>query len=496
MLDRSSGILLPVSSLPSKYGIGTFGKEAYEFVDFLVDCNQSYWQMLPIGPTGYGDSPYQSVSSYAGNPYFIDPEELVNEGFLNKSDLKGLKETNTGSVDYGYLYETRWPVLRKAYEKKNLFENEFIVFKLKNQSWLEEYALYMSVKKHFGMKSWIDWPDSEIRLRDAKAVEKYKKLLKEDINFYSFVQFLFFRQFDALKSYAHSKKIRLIGDLPIYVPLDSCDVWANPSQFELDRENLPTGVAGVPPDYFTPDGQLWGNPLYNWKKMKEDQYLWWMKRVEATSRYFDIVRIDHFRGFESYWEVPYGDKTARNGVWKKGAGMDFISVLKQKFPDVEFIAEDLGYHTPEVQKLLDDSGFPGMKVLQFGFDAREASDHAPHSYVRNSICYVGTHDNSTVMGWKNSVAQNDMKFAMEYLNISEEEEFNWAMIKAGMRSVANVFIGCMQDYIGLDDSARMNQPGTVGTNWKWRMQKKQYNAGLAKRIASVTSMYARGRKQV
>lgn len=494
MIERSSGILLPVSSLPGKYGIGTFGEEAYKFVDFLVAANQTYWQMLPIGPTSYGDSPYQSVSSAAGNPYFVDLETLVKDGLLEKSDLKGLKEGDPTSIDYGYLYNTRWPILRKAYANKSKFKKKFETFKVENEDWLAEYSLYMAVKGHFDNKCWIDWEDKSIKKGENDAKGKYYEMLKDEVDFYSFVQFLFFEQFNALKEYAHKNGIKLIGDLPIYVPLDSSDVWANPSQFELDQENIPTGVAGVPPDYFSADGQLWGNPLYNWPKMKEDGYAWWMKRLEATSRYFDVVRIDHFRGFESYWAVPYGDKTARNGKWRKGPAMDFISVVKNNFPHVEFIAEDLGYHTPEVQQLLDDSEFPGMKVLQFGFDAREASDHAPHTYIKNSVCYVGTHDNSTVMGWLKACDKAGIKTCKEYLHISDDDEFNIEMIKAGMRSVSNLFVGCMQDFIGLDDSARINIPGTTGVNWKWRMKKSQYNKKMAKDIAKMTSLYARARK--
>lgn len=493
-MKRSSGILLPVSSLPSNYGIGTFGSEAYKFIDFLKEADQTYWQMLPIGPTSYGDSPYQSFSSFAGNPYFIDLDTLVDEGLLAKTDLIGFEPANKNYIDYGDIYNTRFSLLLKAYYNgKNSYADDFDRFKAENSNWLDNYALFMAIKKKFGSKGWIDWADEDARLRKPEALEKYKEELKEDIDFYSFIQFLFFKQFEKLKAYAHLNGIKLIGDLPIYVPIDSSDVWANPECFKLDSQNLPVEVAGCPPDYFSPEGQLWGNPLYDWDYMKTTGYKWWIDRVYATSKLFDVVRIDHFRGFDSYWAVPYGDKNAINGHWITGPGMDFVGVLKNWFSDVEFIAEDLGFHTDSVQKLLDDSTFPGMKVLQFGFDSREASNHAPHAYEENSICYIGTHDNSTCLGWANAAKKEDIAFCKKYLNIHDDDKFAWAMTKMGMMSVAKLFVGCMWDYLELDDSARINTPGTVGNNWKWRMSKGDDSEVLAKRIAEMTKMYERGR---
>lgn len=494
-MKRSSGILMPISSLPSPYGIGTLGKEAYNFIDFLVKAEQSYWQMLPIGPTSYGDSPYQSFSSVAGNPYFVDLDLLVKDGLLQKKDLNGLKPANEEVVDYGQIYNSRFLILRKAYNNvTESIREAFNIFKWENP-WVNDYSLFMALKKHFNNKSWIEWPDRGARMRDNDTLNRYREELKDDVDFYAFIQYLFFKQFNELKEYARKNGIKLIGDIPIYVPLDSCDVWTAPECFQLDSENIPTAVAGVPPDYFSADGQLWGNPLYNWDYMKSNGYKWWIERVSATSAIFDVVRIDHFRGFDSYWSVPYGEKTARNGKWIKGPGMEFVGVLKNWFYNVEFIAEDLGYHTESVQKLLDDSTFPGMKVMQFAFDAREASDHAPHTHTVNSICYLGTHDNSTCIGWKKAVDKKDLQFAMTYLNIHEDDEFEWAMTAAGMRSVAKLFVGCMWDYLGLDDSCRMNIPGTLGCNWKWRIPKGSFTSALAKRIAKMTLMYGRGREK-
>ncbi|MDO4500781.1 MAG: 4-alpha-glucanotransferase [Erysipelotrichaceae bacterium] len=493
-MKRSSGILCPISSLPSNYGIGTLGKEAYKFIDFLVKANQTYWQVLPIGPTGYGDSPYQSFSSFAGNPYFIDLDELVKDGLLSKKDLKDLKVENENYINYGDIYNTRFPLLLKAYHNgKDKFAEEFGEFKNNNAKWLNEYSLFMALKKHFDNKCWINWEDENARLRREDTLNYYRDLLSEDIEYYSFIQFLFFRQFEALKAYAKEKEIQIIGDLPIYVPLDSCDVWANPECFELNDQNIPTAVAGVPPDYFTPEGQLWGNPLYNWEYMKTTGYKWWIDRVEATAKLFDVVRIDHFRGFDSYWSVPYGDTTAINGHWVTGPGMEFVGVLKNWFHDVEFVAEDLGYHTESVQKLLDDSTFPGMKVLQFGFDSREPSNHAPHNYTENSICYVGTHDNSTCMGWKKAIKKSDLDFVYKYLNLHKEDNLVWSLTRTGMMSVSKLFVGCIWDYFELDDSARINAPGSLGNNWKWRMSKNQYDNKLAKQIAELVKMYERGR---
>lgn len=481
---------MPISSLPSNYGIGTLGKEAYNFVDFLVKSKQSYWQILPIGPTGYGDSPYSTFSSYAGNPYFIDLDLLVKDGLLAKKDLKDIRVSDDENIDYSYLYEKRYKLLYKAYVNGFIKdEDEFNNF-IKSNPFISDYALYMAIKEQFDMKQWIDWPDEKIRKRDEDSIKEYKEALKDRINFYEYIQYLFFKQFADLKDYMNKKGIKLIGDIPIYISLDSSDCWCNPKEFQLDENYIPTEVSGVPPDYFSKDGQLWGNPLYNWEYMKNNGYKWWIDRVGAASKIYDVIRIDHFRGFESYWAVPYGDKTAKNGHWVKGPNMDLLNVLKGWFSEVEFIAEDLGYHTPGVQKMLDDFSFPGMKVLEFGFDSREASNHAPHTYVENSVCYVGTHDNSTAMGWLSAADKNDVAYCLKYLGLKDTSDFNFAMIRTGMMSVANLFISQMQDYLGLDDRSRINIPGTLN-NWKWRMKKGALKASLAKKIAEYTIMYER-----
>lgn len=492
-MKRSAGILLPIASLPSNYGIGTLGKAAYDFVDFLVEAKQTYWQVLPLGPTSYGDSPYQSFSTYAGNPYFVDLDMLYEEGLLEKSDLKDVVVEDDNYIDYGWLFNNRFSILYKAYLKGIKKDNkEFDEFIKDNQN-LQEYALYMAIKEYYDMKSWIDWPDEKIRKRDVETLKKYKDKLKTRIEFYEYIQFLFFKQFNKLKEYMNLKGIKLIGDIPIYIALDSCDCWLNPECFELNNDCIPTVVAGVPPDYFTADGQLWGNPLYRYDYMKTNGYKWWIDRIGAATKLYDVIRIDHFRGFESYWSVPYGDRTAKNGKWVKGPGMELVSIFKNWFSDTEFIAEDLGYHTPDVQQLLDDSGFPGMKVLEFGFDSREASNHAPHAYKTNSVCYVGTHDNSTIMGWTIAADKDDVEYAMKYLGLEDLNDFNWQMIRAGMSSVSNVFIAQIQDYLGLDDKARINKPGSVGNNWKWRLNKNALKKSLSNKISEYTIMYERNR---
>lgn len=491
-MKRSAGILMPIFSLPSKYGIGTMGYEAYKFIDFLKQANQSYWQILPIGPTSYGDSPYSTFSIYAGNPYFIDLDLLVKEKMLTISDLKKIKVKNIEKVDYGYLYKNRLGILYKAYQTgKNLDVISFNKFKNENSFWLDDYSFFMALKKHFNMLSWLEWPDNDIRLRKAKAIDKYKELLKDDIEFFSFLQYLFYKQFYSLKEYANENNIKLIGDIPIYVPLDSSDCWSNPENFVLDENYIPKEVSGVPPDFFNENGQLWGNPLYNWKYMKKNGYKWWTDRIRQASKIYDIIRIDHFRGFESYWAVKYGEENAINGRWIKGPNMDLLDKLKKSFKNVEFIAEDLGFHTKEVQKMLDNFGFPGMKVLEFSFDSRDNNGAEPFNYPENSVCYVGTHDNSTAYGFLKEADKNDIAYCKEYLNISNNSNFNWKLIKGGMESNSYLFICQMQDYLGLDDSSRINMPGTIGKNWKWRMKPNVLTKNLAKKISKYTIMYGR-----
>ena len=492
-MKRSSGILMPISSLPSPHGIGTLGAEARKFVDFLADAGQSWWQILPVGPTSYGDSPYQSFSAYAGNPYLIDLDLLCEDGLLTPAEVNAVSwGTDPARVDYSAIYNGRFPLLHLAMERGWERDADKVkAFSEENDAWLPDYALFMALKRHFGMSAWTEWPDEDIRLRRPEAVARYREELADDIRLFTYIQYLFFRQWETLRSYAHEKGIGIIGDLPIYVAMDSADVWADPRAFQLDERNVPAEVAGVPPDYFTADGQLWGNPLYDWDAMKADGYTWWIRRIAGASRLYDILRIDHFRGLESYWAVPYGETTAKVGRWVKGPGMDLMNVLTEKFPNIQFIAEDLGYLTPEVRQLLEDSGLPGMKVLQFAFDSREAANYLPHTYPRHCVCYAGTHDNSTLMGWKDEAAPADIAMAREYLGLHDEEGFNWGVLRGGQSSVADLFIAQMQDYLGLGSEARMNIPGILGGNWQWRMLPGQITDELTARIARMTSLYGR-----
>ena len=491
-MDRSSGILLPISSLPTRYGIGTMGREAYAFADFLHAAGQKYWQLLPLGPTSYGDSPYQSFSTFAGNPYFIDLEMLAEDGLL---DLAELERTDWGGnpryVDYGKIYESRFTVLRQAFQQGYPRDREAVEAFRKENPWLDNYALYMAVKGSFGMKSWLEWPDEDIRLRRPEAMERYSRELAEDVAFYSYLQYLFYRQWDALRDYIHSLGIQIIGDMPIYVAMDSADVWAEPEFFQLGEGLVPTEVSGVPPDYFTADGQLWGNPLYDYARMKEDGYDWWIRRVAGAGRLFDIIRIDHFRGLESYWAVPYGEATAKNGRWRKGPGMALVGVLTRRFPDIQFIAEDLGFLTPAVHSLLRRSKLPGMKVLEFAFDTREPSNYLPHTYGRNCVCYVGTHDNETVVQWREKADRGSVTMARKYLGLNEAEGFHWGMIRGGMSSVADTFVVQMQDCLGLGAEGRMNTPGTLGGNWQWRLLPGEASPALAKKLYLYAHLYGR-----
>ena len=492
-MKRSCGILMPISSLPSPHGIGTLGAEARKFVDFLADAGQSWWQILPVGPTSYGDSPYQSFSAYAGNPYFVDLDLLCEDGLLTPAEVNSVNwGTDPAKVDYSAIYNSRFPLLHLAMERGwERDADKVAAFSEENASWLPDYALFMAVKRHFGMQSWTEWPDEDIRLRRPEAVARYQEELADDIRLFTYIQYLFFRQWEDLRSYAHEKGIGIIGDLPIYVAMDSADVWADPRAFQLDERNVPAEVAGVPPDYFTADGQLWGNPLYDWDAMKADGYTWWIRRIAGASRLYDILRIDHFRGLESYWAVPYGETTAKIGRWVKGPGMDLIGVLTEKFPNIQFIAEDLGYLTPEVRQLLEDSGLPGMKVLEFAFDSREAANYLPHTYPRHCVCYAGTHDNATLMGWKDEAAPADIAMARQYLGINDEEGFHWGVLRGGQSSVADLFVAQMQDYLGLGSEARMNTPGILGGNWQWRMLPGQITDALAARIADMARLYGR-----
>lgn len=499
---RKSGILMPISSLPSKYGIGCFSKEAYEFVDFLEKSGQELWQILPLGPTGYGDSPYQSFSTFAGNPYFVSIKDLIKKGYITKEecdsyDLVGHEEY----VDYEKLYNGRYEIYRKAFKNSDITsDSEYIKFVKENESWLEDYALFMAVKSKYDGKSFIEW-DDDIKLRKPEALKKYKKELKDEIDFYCFLQYEFYTQWMELKSYANEKGIKIIGDIPIYVAYDSSDVWKNPELFLLDSDLKPIKVAGCPPDAFSEDGQLWGNPLYTWDYHKETGYKWWIERIGKCSALYDMVRIDHFRGFDEYYTIPFGHKNAKKGCWVKGPGIDLFDALGKEFGDMNIIAEDLGFLTDSVRDLLKATGYPGMKILQFAFgEDNEDSEYLPHNYPTNCVVYTGTHDNDSIKGWLSTVTkEEDKRGIIEYLglnadvtdNLEDIEDISWKFIVACMTSVADYCIIPMQDILGLSTEARMNVPSTVGLNWKWRIKKGAFNEEIISRLDYLTRISGR-----
>ena len=489
-MNRASGILLPISSLPSPYGIGTFSKEAYKFVDSLKAAGQSYWQILPLGPTGYGDSPYQPFSTFAGNPYFVDLETLIKEGLLTKKECDSADLTgHPNYVEYGKLYENRFPLLRKAYERSNCKEDPaFQTFLQENEWWVKDYALFMAVKKRFNGASWMNWAE-DIRRRWGYSLDYYYTECAEEIEFYEFIQFKFYEQWDRLKAYVNEAGIKLIGDLPIYVSMDSADAWAYPQLFQFDDENYPVMVAGVPPDAFSATGQLWGNPLYRWDYHKQTGYDWWIRRVRHAKKLYDVIRIDHFRGFDEYFAIPAKDKTAEKGHWEKGPGLELFDVLKREIPDMEVIAEDLGVITPTVEKLVADSGFPNMRVLEFGFEPTDPlSPHMPYRYNTNSVVYTGTHDNETLKGWFDGLDKKKLAFIETYLDnaCGRKDTVCWDIIRLGMMSSANLCIIPMQDYLMLGNEARINHPSTLGDNWKWRMGKADFDKDLVKRIKELS----------
>ena len=491
---RRNGMLLPIASLPSPYGIGGFSKEAYEFIDLLEETGQKLWQILPLGPTSYGDSPYQSFSTFAGNPYFIDLDTLAEKGWLTKEACEASDYgDNESYIDYGRIYNSRFVLLKQAFLNSDILSDEkFTEFCKANQHWLPDYALYMALKNQNDGKSWIEW-EEEIRLRKPEAVEYYKKELEEECDFYEFLQYEFHEQWTKVKEYAHEKGIQIVGDVPIYVAFDSADTWANPELLQLDEKNLPLGVAGCPPDAFSATGQLWGNPLYNWAYHKKTGYDWWLKRIAYCFDLYDIVRIDHFRGFDEYYSIPYGDETAVNGHWEKGPGMDLFNTVKEKLGELDIIAEDLGFLTESVFQLLKDSGYPGMKVLQFAFDPSEDSDYLTYKYQRNCVVYTGTHDNDTTVGWFEKLSDGDKEVALRYMNsfYTPKEEQHWDLIALAMRSTADTCIIPVQDFLGLGSEARINMPSTLGDNWKWRMTKGAFSEELKEKIRRMTKLYGR-----
>lgn len=493
-MKRASGILLPVASLPSKYGIGCFSKEAYAFIDKLVEAGQSYWQILPLSPTSYGDSPYQSFSSFAGNPYFIDPDALVEEGVLTEEECESFDfGSNPVQIDYEKQYRQRFLLLRLAYERSNIAQNpDFICFMEQNADWLEDYALFMAVKQRFDGAAWSEWAE-DIKKRWSFALDYYRRECYFDIEFYKYLQFVFQKQWSRLKRYANEKGIRIIGDIPIYVAFDSSDAWAHPEMFQFDGEYCPTAVAGCPPDAFSETGQLWGNPLYRWEYHRQTGYHWWCRRMEHCFSLYDVVRIDHFRGFDEYYSIPWGDETAEYGHWEKGPGMELFWALRARLGEQEIIAEDLGFLTESVMRLLEESGYPGMKVLEFAFDPREKSDYLPHSYHKNCVVYTGTHDNETLVQWYKGLDDESRAFAEEYMNneATPDKEKYWDFVRMAMLSVADTCVIPVQDYLGLDKEARINKPSTLGGNWLWRMTEGMLTDKVIEKIRRLTEISAR-----
>lgn len=492
-IKRSAGILLPVSALPSEYGIGTFGKAAFDFIDFLDQTGVSFWQILPLGPTGYGDSPYQSFSAFAGNPYYVDLELLAEEGLLTEEELSTFNwGGNPRYVDYEKQYYNRFAILRKAGARaaKNFTLAASVEAFSRQNTWLPDYALFMALKDHFGPMAWTEWDDEEIRLHRPDAVASYNALLWADVFFYKFIQYEFFTQWSKVRDYAHEHGIRIIGDIPLYVAMDSADIWSEPQYFQVDERNVPVEVAGVPPDYFSEDGQLWGNPLYDYEKMRADGWGWWIRRVGGAEKLYDVLRIDHFRGFSTYWAIPYGAKTAKTGRWVAGPGISLVGTLTSWFQNMDFIAEDLGDLSADVYQLLAASGLPGMKVLQFAFDNLAENEYQPHMHTENCICYVGTHDNATTAEWVDEETEEVLDYVREYLG-NPAESLPDALLRAGYRSVAKLFVSTMQDWLGYGCDARTNTPGTLGMNWQWRLLPGEATEAMAERIYHLGELYSR-----
>ena len=495
MKKRQSGVLMHISSLPGKYGIGSFGQSAYDFVDFLVRTKQRYWQILPLGTTSYGDSPYQSFSAFAGNTYFIDFDILIEEGLLNEVDVKGADfGDDPRKVDYAKIFDARRPIMEKAVARFLKAEDlsDYESFVEQNAAWLEVFAEYMAIKEHFDNLAWTEWPDEAIRRREAASLASYREKLADKLTYHRVTQYLFFKQWLRLKAYANEHHIEIVGDMPIYVAADSADVWAQPHFFKTDAVGKPTCVAGCPPDEFSETGQLWGNPIYDWEAMDKDGYAWWIERLRESFKIYDIVRIDHFRGFESYWEVPAGSETSASGKWVKGPDYKLFAAVKEALGDLNIIAEDLGFMTDEVIELRERTGFPGMKILQFAFNPDDESIDSPHLAPNNSVMYTGTHDNNTVLGWyKDEIDDATRQYMAQYTNRKEYETVPHAMLRTIFASVSFMAIATMQDLLELDSAARMNYPSTIGGNWTWRMTAEELNPIVEGELYSLTKTYRR-----
>lgn len=496
VLERGAGILLPVFSLPSAYGAGTMGRCALEWLDELGEARQKYWQVLPLGPTSYGDSPYQPFSAFAGNPYLIDPELLMEQGLLTAEELEAEKVSENTPVDYGRLFVRRFALLRRAFAVSAHQNTEaFAAFCERNCFWLDDYALFMAIKKAQGDKPWTMW-DKELRLREPGTIARCREELREEIAFWKFIQFLFFSQWQTVRDYAEKLHIRIIGDMPLYVALDSADVWNHPEEFQLEPDTLlPRAVAGVPPDAFSQDGQLWGNPLYDWEAMEQRGFSWWEERMRANSFLYDVIRIDHFIGVSKYFSIPREAETARSGKWIQGPGQRLADVINRvtKACGLQVLAEDLGVFSPETQKLLEDNRYPGMRVLEFAFGGDRANPHLPHNHVPNCVVYGGTHDNETLAGFFRREERPgwEMDYVKEYLHESEEKRIPEAIFRSAYSSVASVAVFQMQDVLGLGNEARMNTPGSAGGNWVWRMQSGAFTPERRQYLAHLTDIYGR-----
>ncbi len=490
-LTRGAGILLHISSLPSPYGIGTMGKCTYLFIDELVKAGQKYWQVLPIGPTSYGDSPYQSFSAFAGNPYFIDLDMLCEEGLLDIDEVRCVDWCDSEDrVSYEKLWNNRYRILRQGHLRSKHRENEsYIRFQEENADWLDDYSLFMACKGHFNNKEWLLW-DKDIRFRQPDAICRYRKYLENDIDFWKFIQYKFYEQWNRLKKYANDKRIEIIGDIPIYVALDSVDVWVNPHLFQLDENRRPIHVAGCPPDAFSDEGQKWGNPLYDWKAMKVENFAWWRRRMAGSAKLYDVIRIDHFIGIVRYYSIP-ANGSARNGFFSWGPGEDLIRAIDESTTDAKIIAEDLGVVVPEVNELLVKSGFPGMKVLEFAFDCNTENEHLPHNYVKNCVAYGGTHDNETLAGYYGGLDIRNLAYAMNYVGASSKNDLIDKVFIMAYRSVADTVIFQMQDILKKDNEARMNFPSTIGNNWRWRLLEGEFTKEHIEKLGKLSVIYGR-----